>query len=117
MIDKDNNLQLLLQKKETPELNESFENRMMDQIHLIKSTKSLKNKYIRLMYMFFALGLILGLYISSSLVNKIVSIGELNFTFNQLFFQIPFIMIFLFIFDKIYKSILFLKGKREIFEI
>ena len=117
MIDKDAKFQSLLLEKETPELNEKFEELMMLQIHQSANSRSKERKYIYLMYAFFVLGIFLGLILSFSLNNKVLSFGEYSFTVKSIYFQIFFIVVFLFIFEKVYKTILYLKGKEKIFEI
>ena len=106
------NLKSILQKKEEPKLSEGFDIKMMSLIHKHSKEKNSRKRSIRLIYIFFALGLVLGLNISFSFEN--IEVPYLDFSINRQFLGIPLILGLIFIFDKVYKTIQFQKGDIEI---
>ena len=112
MIKQTDNLRTILQKKEEPKLNAEFDIKMMSLIHNHSKEKNLNKKNIRLIYIFFGLGLVLGFNVSFSFEN--IEIPYLEFSINRQFLGIPLILGLIFIFDKVYKIIQFQKGDTEI---
>lgn len=117
MMERDKNIQNMLQKKETPQLSENFEQRTMAKIYQRTSSKSSERRYIRLIYLFFALGLILGFILSSSFMDNEVFLFGLNLAEHTLLLQIPLALIIIWLFEKIYRIVLFQKGKEEVCDI
>ena len=117
MMDRDKNLQNILQKKETPQLSENLEQRTMSKIYQRVSSKSGQRRYIRLIYLFFALGLILGFILSSSFMDNEISFFGLNLAENPFLLQIPLALILIWLFEKIYRIILYQRGKEEAYDI
>lgn len=111
---KDIVLQSILAEKEVPLLDEAFEERMMFQLHQKTSVHKTEKHYLRLMYMFFALGLIFGILLSFTIIDKELSFGGMSFIIDKVVLVIPLIAVLLFLFEKIYKTILFREGKEEI---
>ncbi len=112
MINQTDNLKTILQKKKEPKLSEGFDVKMMSLIHKHSKEKNSSKKSIRLIYIFFALGLALGLNVSFSFEN--IEIPYFEFSINRQFLGIPLIFGLIFIFDKVYKTIQFQKGDIEI---
>lgn len=117
MIKNDDNLRSILLEKETPTLNPDFEDKMMLKIHQHVSVKERNKENVLLIYLFFALGLVLGFVGSFSLENITIPFRGIMININRLVLFIPLIIGLLFLFEKVYKTILFQKGKEEIFEI
>ncbi|PCH67953.1 MAG: hypothetical protein COC06_10405 [Bacteroidales bacterium] len=111
---KDIGLQSILAEKEIPHLDESFEERMMLQLHKKAIDYKTENHYFRLMYVFFALGLIFGILVSYTMINKEFSFLGMDFIVNKVVLLIPLVVALLFLFEKVYKTILFRSGKEEI---
>jgi len=102
MIEQSDNLKSILQKKQVPKLNEEFNMNIMSVIHKHSLEKKRTNKYVRLIFLFSALGLILGLNLSFSFTN--IEISYYDFSINRQFLGIPIIIGLVFIFDKVYHS-------------
>ena len=117
MMDRDKNLQSMLQKKETPQVSENIEQRTMSKIYQKASSKSTEIRYVRLIYLFFALGLILGFVLSTSFMDKEISLLGLNLTEHTLLLQIPLALVIIWLFEKIYRIILYQNGKEEAYDI
>ena len=111
---KDIVLQSILAEKEVPLLDEAFEERMMLQLHQKTSAYETEKHYLRLMYLFFALGLFFGILISFTMIDKEFSFGGLSFIIDKAILVIPLIAVLLFLFEKVYKTLLFREGKEEI---
>ena len=101
MIEQRDNLKTILQKKQVPKLDEEFDMNMMTIIHKHSIAKQSKKKYVKLIYLFSVLGLILGLNLSFSFTN--IKISLYDFSMNQQFLGIPIIISLIFIFDKVYR--------------
>lgn len=115
MMIQTDNLKRILQKKQVPKLDDEFETNMMSLIHKHSTVKNSNKKSVRLIYLFFALGLILGLNVSFSFEN--IKIPFYEFSISQRFLGIPLIIGLIFIFDKVYKIIQFQKGNDEVFKL
>ena len=115
MISQANKFKSILQKKEAPKLNEDFDSKMMSIIHKHSVVKDTNKKNIRLIYLFFILGLILGLNVSFSIEN--IRIPFIDLSINRYFIGIPLIISLMFVFDKVYKISQYQKGNNEIFKI
>jgi len=111
-MDRDKNLQEILQKKEGPALSENFEESTMTKIYQSESSKSSERRYIRLIYLFFALGLILGFILSTSFMDNEIFLFGLNLAENTLLLQIPMALVIIWLFEKIYRIVLFQKGRK-----
>ncbi len=114
---RDAGLQLILLNKEKPTLDGAFEDRMMAQIHQRATVKSSDRRYLRLMYMFFALGLMFGILVSFTVIDREFTFGDITITVNRLLLLIPLVVVLLFLFEKIYRIKLFREGKEKIFDI
>jgi len=117
MMDRDKNLQSMLQKKETPQVSENIEQRTMSKLYQRASSKSGQRRYIRLIYLFFASGLILGFVLSTSFMDMKISLLGLNLTEHTLLLQIPLALVIIWLFEKIYRIILYQNGKEEAYDI
>ena len=117
MIKNDDNLQSILQKRETPKLNNDFEDNMMAMIHSQVAAKETNKKNFILIYLFFALGLALGFIISFSFENITIPFYGFTVDISKYAFTIPLVFGLLFLFEKVYKTILFQQGKKRIFEM
>ena len=115
MIQQSDRLRTILQKKESPKLNEEFETNMMSLIHKRSAVENSNQKSIKFIYLFFILGLLLGLNISFSLEN--INIPFLKYAISQRYMAIPLVIGLIFIFDKVYKIIQFQKGNDEVFKL
>ena len=116
-MDRDKNLQSMLHKKEMPPLSEDIEQRTMSKIYQRASSKSRQRRYIRLIYLFFALGLILGFVLSSSFMDNEIILFGFNLSENPFLLQIPMVVVLIWLFEKIYRIVLYQKGKEEAYDI
>ena len=114
---KDDKFKQLLTQKESPLLSFDFEERMMTQIHEKVAENGTKRHYLRLMYLFFGIGLLFGSFISISLTNKHINVSNWEFDSLRYLLLIPVALILLFVFEKIYRIKLFKKGEEGIFDI
>lgn len=107
------NLKQFLKAKEKVRLPDGFDDDMMLLIkkHVLNKLKD--KKHLKLMYLFFVLGLVLGFIIAVTFVDLEFLIGSTKFSINKLILQIPMIVIILFLFEKIYKATLVSIGKRK----
>jgi len=106
-----NNIGEILKQKDTPKLNNSFEDDLMLLIH---EKVENKHKYCRggkRIYMFVLLSLVIGILISFYLQGMVILFGEYSFTINKDFLFIPIIIGLLFAFEKAYS--LYLLKKRQ----
>lgn len=110
---KDENFKHILLEKEHDGISRDFESDMMQLIHKHASGKVTERKYIRLMYLFFLLGLMLGIVIAVSLADKEFTVFGYQFIINRLVLQIPLVIAILVIFEKIYKATLVSRGKED----
>ena len=110
---KDPKLKQFLLEKESLQLTDDFDSNMMLIINKQASKRVNEKRYIKLMYLFFLLGLMLGFVIAITLVDTEISLGDTAFTINKLILQIPLVIALLFLFEKIYKATLVRRGKEE----
>ena len=110
---KEEHFKQLLLEKESDKINEDFDNSMMVILNKHHLSKSEKNKYIRLMYIFFSLGLILGVILSATFENILISWGDYQLTIDKMVFQILIVLLLLLIFERIYKATLVNTGKEK----
>ena len=110
---KDPKLKQFLLEKENLQLTDDFDSNMMLMINKQASKRINEKRYIKLMYLFFILGLMLGFVIAITLVDTEISLGDTAFTINKLILQIPLVIALLFLFEKIYKATLVRIGKEE----
>ena len=100
-----------------PPLSEDIEQRTMSKIYPRAYSKSSQRSYIRLIYLFFALGLILGFVLSSSFMDNEMSLFGLNLAENPFLLQIPLALVIIWLFEKIYRIILYQRGKEKAYDI
>ena len=110
---KEENFKNFLLEKESDKISEDFDNNMMVILNKHHSSKSEKKKYIRFMYIFFSLGLILGVILSATFENVILSWGDYHLTIDKMVFQILIVLVMLLIFERIYKATLVNTGKEK----
>jgi len=84
-------------------------------IHKHSIEKERKKKYVRLIYLFSALGLILGLNLTFSFTS--IKIPYYDFSINRQFLGIPLIVGLIFIFDKAYNITQLHKEDYKIFKV
>lgn len=112
---KDERFKQILFEKESIQLDEDFDTKMMSIIKKHATNKAESRKEIILMYIFFIFVLIFGLVLVNQFVdlrsyplNNIMDINSLVL--------IPYIVIILFLFEKVYSATLVYLGK-EMFSI
>lgn len=93
-----------LGEKETFRLSGDFDKSMMILIHKRAISKSTDKKYFRLMYLFFAIGLILGFTIAISFVDLEFTNSGNKLADYRMLLLFPLIGILLFLFEKIYQA-------------
>lgn len=109
----EDNLRKYLKEKETVRLSNDFDKEMMLAINKHVLNKSMDKKYFRFMYLFFALGLILGFMIAASFVDLEFVIGGSRFIIYRILLVLPLIVILLFLFEKVYKATMVRIGKEK----
>lgn len=110
---KEDNLKKYLKEKETVRLSDDFDKEMMLTINKHVLDKSKDKKYFRFMYLFFALGLILGFMIAASFVDLEFVVGGSKFIIYRMILILPLIIILLFLFEKVYKATMVRIGKEK----
>ncbi|WP_416865549.1 MAG: hypothetical protein ACMVP2_24720 [Imperialibacter sp.] len=115
MISENDRLKKLLAKKELTELDENFEEVVMDQVFREAKRFSVTHKYIRRMYVCFGVGFVLGLVAMFSISNLEVSLGEWELTIPSFVLQVPFVLLILFLVDRLYKARQFSRGEMDVF--
>ena len=110
---KDDNFKQLLNGRENIELTDDFDNNMMSLIHKQAKHKSEEKKYLKLMYLFFILGLVFGFLIALTFVDQEFSIRDYEFSLNKIILIIPLVFIILLIFEKLYRATMISKGKED----
>jgi len=109
----EDNLKKYLKEKERAHLTDDFDNDMMLIINKHALNKSKDKKYLRLMYLFFATGLLLGFMIAISFVDLEFIIGDNKLIVYRMILMLPLIVILLFLFEKVYKATMVRIGKEE----
>jgi len=113
----ENNFMQFLSEKESMTLPDDFEDSLMAIIKKHASEKDVNKKYLRLMYVFFGLGLILGFMLSATFENQEFLIFGNTFTINSMILSIPLSAVLLLLFGLVYKATLVRKGKEMFSEI
>ena len=111
-MEKDN-LKSILRQREIPELSENFDRQIMENIYKTASRRKTEKKYLKLMRFYFAAGVVLGMLLTTTLINIDISIGEKVYEIDKIVFLIPIIVTLLFLFERIYKATLYDKRKYE----
>ncbi len=103
-MQKDNTLQRLLEKKETPEPSDSMDEQIMTIISQSVQQTSSNRKSLNLAWFFFLLGLVTGIIISTIFVNTDTVVLGLNLSDNGLIIQILCASVILLLFEKLFKQ-------------
>ena len=103
--------------KESMTLPDGFEDNLMDVIKKHAAEKDVSKKYLRLMYLFFGLGLIFGLLLTTTLQDVEFSILDRTYIINKVLFSIPLSAAILLMFGQVYKATMVRKGKEFFTEI
>ena len=106
-------LKIYLKEKETFHLSDDFDNDMMLIINKHAINKSKDKKYLRLMYLFFSSGVLLGFIIAFSFVDKEFMFRDNKFVIYRMVLLFPMILILLFLFEKVYKATMVRFGKEK----
>jgi hypothetical protein len=102
-----------LKEKETVRLSADFDKDIILIINKHAINKSKDKKYLRLMYLFFASGLLLGFMIAITFVDLEFIFRGNKFIIYRMILIIPLIVILLFLFEKIYKATMVRIGKEK----
>ena len=109
---KDENFKQILIEKESFQISDDFDKKMLSIIKSRSMNKANKRKEIVLLYLFFVIALIFGLI----LVNQFVDLRS-NILNNKLgknnLVLIPYIFIILFLFEKVFRATLVSFGKEK----
>lgn len=108
---KDRFSDILAEKDSGMIIPEDFESNMNAIIKKQALEKASNLKSVRLMYLFFALGLIFGIILSTKLENLEFSLLDQSFIIDKMVLLFPIIAIILIIFGKIYNATLIKNGK------
>lgn len=109
---KDNKFKQILEDKEIVQLPKDFNDNMMSIIREHSKKRADNKKEIKLMYMFFIFVLIFGLLITNILLDKNSYILSNNIEVNNLILA-PFVIIILYLFEKVYRATLISFGKEK----
>ena len=109
----DEDIKKILNEQEKPTLSEQFESRLLNEFIKQKKLKEAKNKYLKLSWIFFGIGLIVGsivttIWVSPFSFDIILPAERIIFAF-----QIAGIFIFLLFFNELIKTTFFRKKKNE----
>lgn len=108
---RDDKLKRMLSEKENVAIPEDFDDNMMSFIRKHAAEQVVERKYIRLMYLFFVLGVALGFVVAIMFNNVELSLMGKVYTVHKLAVAIPLVLIILFVFERIYKATLVSLGK------
>ncbi len=109
----EDNFKKYLKEKESVRLSDDFDKDVMFMINKHALNKSKDKKYLRLMYLFFASGLLLGFMIAISFVDLEFIIGGNKHIVYRIILILPLILVLLFLFEKIYKATMVRIGKEK----
>ena len=107
----EDNFKQLLNEKRSVQPNEGFDNDMMFLIKKHTLNKSKGKKYLKLMYLFFLIGLVLGFTIAITFVDLEFLPSDDKSMLNKIILLIPLTCVILFLFEKIYKATMVSIGK------
>jgi hypothetical protein len=116
-MERDPNLQSTLRKKNMTTPPGDFEVRVMERLPRSGSVKSREKSYIRMIYLFFALGLTLGFVLSSAFIGDSFSLFGLSLSENISLLHIPLAGVMIWLFDKIHRIWRFQKGEARLSDI
>lgn len=105
----------LLMQKSKVVASDDFEENTMNKIILQAKTSKTKAKYIRLMILFFFIGLVLGVGSVLSIINNKIRIA--NFDLDTIIVAIPLSVLFVWLFDNMLKAFLYRKGNLGEFDM
>jgi len=114
MSDINDKLSKILSEKESPKLKESFDDDLMRLIHKKAFEKVEKRNEIKLIYIFFIVGILLGIVVSFYLQDIRIYFVDYSLTIKKQFLLIPLMIGLLFIFDKTYKINQYQKGNKKV---
>ena len=109
---KDIFLNEMLHKKEKPQLPEGLEEKIMTKIGIVANQIPVNRKYLYLIWIFFVIGMVAGILISTIWVNRDTGFFGLNFPNYKLFIQLFCSVVILLLFEKIYRLSVFIKKRR-----
>jgi len=112
----EDNFRQYLKEKESVHLPDDFDTKMILRIKEYTNNTE-KKKYLKLMYLFFVAGLLLGFTIAITFTDLEFIIGNNKIEINKFTLLIPFIFVTLFLIEKIYKATLVYIGKEKFFSI
>jgi len=104
---------IYLKEKKNVHLSDDFDKDMMLMINKHALNQSKDKKYLRLMYLFFASGLLLGFMIAVSFVDLEFIIRGNRLIVYRMILMLPLILILLFLFEKVYKATMVRFGKEK----
>ncbi len=110
-MERDKTLQSFLEKKETPEPPDFLDDRIMETISKDAKQISLNQKSLFLAWIFFVLGLISGITISTIFVRRDTILFGLNFLENGLIIQILCSFVILLLFERLYRLTIEMRNK------
>ena len=99
----DKNLQRLLEKKETPDPPDLFDDRIMEIIIKDVKRNSLNQRSLYLAWFFFFLGLVSGVTVSTIFVKSDTILFGFNFSEHGLIIQILCSFVILLLFERLYR--------------
>ena len=103
-MQKDNTLQRLLEKKETSEPSDSMDVQIMNIISQSVQQTSSNRRSLNLAWLFFLLGLVTGIIISTMFVNTDTVVLGVNLSDNGLIIQILCASVILLLFERLFKQ-------------
>lgn len=114
MSDIKDRLSKILSEKDSPKLKESFDDNLMLLIHKKAYGKVEKRNEIKLIYVFFIFGIVLGVVGSFYLQDIRIYLVDYSLIINKHFLLIPLMIGLLFVFDKMYKINQYQKGNKKV---
>jgi hypothetical protein len=102
-MEKDKDLQKILQEKEIPEPSEKLEERIMLDIYSIISHKASGQKYLKLAWVFFTIGLITGIFLTTLLIDNKENVQGTILS-SKVLIQSFCIIILLLLFERLYNA-------------
>lgn len=111
-MQRDNTLQRLLSKKETPVPSDSFDDKVMALISQSIKRTTTNPKSLSLAWIFFLLGVVFGIIISTMFINTDTVLLGINLSDNGLIIQILCASIILLLFERLIRQASEIRNKK-----
>lgn len=106
-------LKSILAAKETPSLSSSFDDEVMRTIFQAAEAKKMEKSYVVKMHLFFIIGVVLGAILAVTAFDIEFVIQDRLFSPHRIVFQVPLMIVVVFLFERVYRATLYEKRKKS----